>query len=148
MALIEFFRKKTIKHSLILAYVRFLSNYPQVIRSIWVSEVKKKCKKIWSFTCRWQERGCCQPWMATLLPHVSPFLMSSVTQRHFASIAILHVDEEMHCLTQSYPQIKTKAGSTSSTRICSRFIQMHNGRCTMELRSVRQARSTVPPHRL
>lgn len=51
-------------------------------------------------------------------------------------------------LPSRLPKLKTETGSTSSTRICSRFKQMHNGRCTLEFRSGRQERSTAQSHRL
>lgn len=51
-------------------------------------------------------------------------------------------------LPSQLPKLKTETGSTSSTSICSRFKQMHNGRCTMEFRSGRQERSTARSHRL
>lgn len=46
------------------------------------------------------------------------------------------------------PELKPQTGSTSRTRICSRFKQMQDGRCTMEFRSGRRERSTAQSHGL
>lgn len=51
-------QKKMIKHSLILACVRFLGSYPQVIISI---KKKRNVKKPKASPVGGKNRGCCQP---------------------------------------------------------------------------------------
>lgn len=79
-------------------------------------------------------KGCSLGWA------LNPW--SSLSQRHVHSSAV-----ELHKLVQKQmpvpsqlPELKPETGSTSRTRICSRFKQMQHGRCTMEFRSGRGER--------